>query len=86
MVDRLSINSDIEKQYEKIYKIFDTSSKGKITALDLKRTMIRSINGSGSANKKMLDDGQIEEIFEELDIDQDGLVSYEDFLCAMIAK
>lgn len=54
--------------------------------MDLKRTMIRSINGSGSANKKMLDDGQIEEIFEELDIDQDGLVSYEDFLCAMIAK
>ena len=34
----------------------------------------------------MLDDRQIEEIFNELDIDQDGLLSYEDFLCAMISK
>lgn len=81
MVDRLSINSEIEKEYEKIFKVFDINNKKVITVLELKKVMNRC-----SSNKKMLDDRQVQDIFNELDIDQDGLLSYEDFLCAMISK
>lgn len=54
MVDRLSINSEIEKEYEKIFKVFDVNNKKVITVLELKKVMNRC-----SSNKKMLDDRQV---------------------------
>ena len=37
-------------------------------------------------NGKKFKGKQVEDIFNDLDMDQDGLVSFEDFLCAMITK
>lgn len=57
LVDRLSINPDIQKQYRKIFKIFDYKNYDKITALDLKK-------GINWCSNKSIDDRQIEEIFK----------------------
>ena len=73
-------NTIIEKDEEllEVFKTFDQQNRGFYDVNEMKQIM--------AANGENISDQEADQLFKDIDADQDGRISFEDFVQMMMAK